>query len=392
MTTSLLDPQDEARDAESSADAAWEVVEEWKVRSADLEAEVARVRTLIDIDRTGLAAGLDEVRRIVRGWEWLAEPEGGAGSYTYEEWNEATIRREVNDLITSVNAAITTALRESGDRADSAYRPEGVRASRETTLVKPASLGEDASKETAAELNSVRATEPQASASAADETSGPRCVTCEGLCKRCEGSGWEECAEGNWCAEGGLHRCIHGCPESERMKAGLAEIDAYSVALREGRERFAAFRGGLAFRTNDREASMYARGYADGRSRQEAVPAASRAALDAALADWARARQTWLDAPDGLYTTTEESYHLAVDRLAAVFDYTLGRAATPLLEEACCPHPEGKHWTAAEAPDGIAFCSKCAEWDTDETGGGWSCHEYRAAAEVPSGTDEGGTR
>ena len=172
-----------------------------------------------------------------------------------------------------------------------------------------------------------------------------------------------------------------------------AESDGeYSAALREGRERFAAFRGGLAFRTNDREASMYARGYADGRSRQEAVPAASRAALDAALADWARARQTWLDAPDGLYTTTEESYHLAVDRLAAVFDYTLGRAATPLLEEACCPHPEGKHWTAAEAPDGIAFCSKCAEWDTDETGGGWSCHEYRAAAEVPSGTDEGGTR
>lgn len=88
-----------------------------------LRAEVARVRSLIAVDRTGLAAALDAVRRIARGHEWLADPEGGTGSYTYEEWGEAAIRREVNDLITRIDEAALNALKASGDLADAAFRP-----------------------------------------------------------------------------------------------------------------------------------------------------------------------------------------------------------------------------------------------------------------------------
>ena len=102
---------------------------QWQVRAlaaestiAGLRAEVVRVRALIDLDRTGLALGLSEVRRIVRGHEWLADPEGGRGSYTDDEWDEAAIRREVNDLITGVDEAALKALTESGYRADAAYR------------------------------------------------------------------------------------------------------------------------------------------------------------------------------------------------------------------------------------------------------------------------------
>lgn len=93
-----------------------------EAENATLRAEVKRVRHLIDLDLTGLALGLSEVRRIVRGHEWLADPEGGRGSYTDDEWDEAAIRREVNDLITGVDEAALKALTESGNRADAAYR------------------------------------------------------------------------------------------------------------------------------------------------------------------------------------------------------------------------------------------------------------------------------
>ena len=93
-----------------------------EAENATLRAEVKRVRALIDLDRTGLALGLSEVRHIVRGHEWLADPEGGRGSYTDDEWDEAAIRREVNDLITGVDEAALKALTESGYRADAAYR------------------------------------------------------------------------------------------------------------------------------------------------------------------------------------------------------------------------------------------------------------------------------
>ena len=106
---------EEARTLEVRAEAA-------ESEAAGLRAEVKRVRALIDLDRTGLALGLSEVRHIVRGHEWLADPEGGRGSYTDDEWDEAAIRREVNDLITGVDEAALKALTESGYRADAAYR------------------------------------------------------------------------------------------------------------------------------------------------------------------------------------------------------------------------------------------------------------------------------
>lgn len=49
-------------------------------------------------------------------------------------------------------------------------------------------------------------------------------MTCGGVCARCGGTGWEECPEGNFCPDGGDHRCLHGCPESAEMKAALAAL------------------------------------------------------------------------------------------------------------------------------------------------------------------------
>ncbi len=90
---------------------------------AEAAREIERLRTLIDLDRTGLAEALSKVKQTASGWDWLAAPDGGRMSYSADEWSEAVIRREVADLITNVEQIVDAALKASGDRADSAYRP-----------------------------------------------------------------------------------------------------------------------------------------------------------------------------------------------------------------------------------------------------------------------------
>jgi hypothetical protein len=89
-------------------------------RVKELEAEVVRVRDLINVDRTGLAATLNHVRAIVSGYDWI--PAGEWGSYPYNERHTTTLRDEVGNLLASVRSAIERGLRESGNRADSAHR------------------------------------------------------------------------------------------------------------------------------------------------------------------------------------------------------------------------------------------------------------------------------
>jgi len=91
-------------------------------RAEKAEAEVVRVRGLIDRDRTGLGHALNHVRDILCGYGWLAGDSWG--SYSYEEQTIKTLRQEIGWMMDACNKAIETGLRESGDLAMSAFRPE----------------------------------------------------------------------------------------------------------------------------------------------------------------------------------------------------------------------------------------------------------------------------
>lgn len=90
---------------------------------ADALTEINRVRSLINRDRTGLAAGLDAVRKLVDGFSWLAN-DFDWGSYHYGDHSIATLRREIGSCFTQVGEVIDKALKASGDRATSAFHPE----------------------------------------------------------------------------------------------------------------------------------------------------------------------------------------------------------------------------------------------------------------------------
>lgn len=87
------------------------------------EAEIKRVRDLINLDRTGLAAALDEVRGILTSYGWLAE-DGVWGSYDYTQQTISTLRKEIGWMMDAAKEAIVKGLRESGRRAHSAFHPE----------------------------------------------------------------------------------------------------------------------------------------------------------------------------------------------------------------------------------------------------------------------------
>src|SRR5512147_552883 len=93
-------------------------------RIAELEQEVRRLRHLIAIDRTGLAAGLDKVRSIVDGFAWLAN-DGEWGSYDYTNHSSETLRAEIGACFDQVGEVIEATLKASGDRADSAAQNMG---------------------------------------------------------------------------------------------------------------------------------------------------------------------------------------------------------------------------------------------------------------------------
>jgi len=86
----------------------------------DQAAEIDRLKKLLDRDKTGLAAALSAIRGFARGWSWI--PRGEWGSYSHEDQTVETLRLEVAHLIAHVEETARTALRESGERADSAFR------------------------------------------------------------------------------------------------------------------------------------------------------------------------------------------------------------------------------------------------------------------------------
>ncbi len=87
------------------------------LRVENAEREVSRLRTLIDRDRTGLAKALADVRARAQASYWIVE---GRGSYA---WNDDRYRRETGKALEEITGIATKALRESGDRAHSAFHP-----------------------------------------------------------------------------------------------------------------------------------------------------------------------------------------------------------------------------------------------------------------------------
>jgi hypothetical protein len=91
-------------------------------RLAAEQRETERLKSLINRDRTGLAAALVEVKHIARGFNWIAA--GEWGSYDYTQQTVATLQGEVGNLIERILQAAERSLNESGDRAHEAFHPK----------------------------------------------------------------------------------------------------------------------------------------------------------------------------------------------------------------------------------------------------------------------------
>jgi hypothetical protein len=89
----------------------------------DAEAEVRRVRELIERDRTGLAAALAEVRRTCRGWGWLSSPDEW-GFHEHGQHTVATLRDEIGDCLGEIDRKAEDALRASGSLVSDAFHGE----------------------------------------------------------------------------------------------------------------------------------------------------------------------------------------------------------------------------------------------------------------------------
>jgi len=94
-------------------------ISERDARIAALEAELAAVRACLNVDRTGLAKALVDIKKTIEGWSWI--PAGESASYTYEDDAEEWLRREFGTAIETVSNLAIEALRDSGKIADLAF-------------------------------------------------------------------------------------------------------------------------------------------------------------------------------------------------------------------------------------------------------------------------------
>lgn len=82
--------------------------------------EIARLKGLIDRDRTGLAAGLTAILKVLKGYRWLAA--GEWGSYEEREHTQETLRKEIGWAFDALDELAARHLEQSGLRADAAFR------------------------------------------------------------------------------------------------------------------------------------------------------------------------------------------------------------------------------------------------------------------------------
>jgi hypothetical protein len=173
-----------------------------------LIAERDALRVAINRDRTGLAAGLNHVRSIVKGYWWIAE--GTWGSYDYTQHTTDTLQREVKFLIESVCSAASGALRASGDRANAALRsnprhaealanPPGpmhavVKDSSPSSGVPVAAVDSETAKPREATSATAKATDNPGDGAGAEFAGHPFCVgDGQRCCDGCDGDGCQTC-------------------------------------------------------------------------------------------------------------------------------------------------------------------------------------------------------
>ena len=97
------------------------VTETWDhlhARLSESEAEVERVRALINRDRTGLAAAIDAMVKEAIGRLWVTE---GRGPYAYDD---EEYRQEAGRALRAIIEIGKKALNDSGALADSAFHPD----------------------------------------------------------------------------------------------------------------------------------------------------------------------------------------------------------------------------------------------------------------------------
>lgn len=88
----------------------------------EANAEIDRLKKLLDRDQTGLAAALNRCRQVGKGYFWIAL--GEWGSYDYTEQTQKTLREEIGRCLEEIENTAVAALRESGTRAAAAFQPE----------------------------------------------------------------------------------------------------------------------------------------------------------------------------------------------------------------------------------------------------------------------------
>lgn len=96
-----------------------EMLRHCAIRLRELIDEVDRLKKLIDRDRTGMAAGLADVRKVLASYGWI--PAGEWGCYEWDECTEENFRAEVSRCFEKADKIALDALRESGKRASEAF-------------------------------------------------------------------------------------------------------------------------------------------------------------------------------------------------------------------------------------------------------------------------------
>jgi hypothetical protein len=87
---------------------------------AQARLEIARLRGLIALDRTGLAIALQQMLTLMRGWWWLAE-DGNWSSYEYPNHTVAVLRAEIGTCLAKLSSVAKLALEASGSLVTEAY-------------------------------------------------------------------------------------------------------------------------------------------------------------------------------------------------------------------------------------------------------------------------------
>lgn len=83
------------------------------------EAEIVRLRKLIEFDRTGLANALVRCRNVVGNYGWI--PAGSWGSYEWDERHMTNLRAEIARAFDEIDKIAKDALQESGACAVKAF-------------------------------------------------------------------------------------------------------------------------------------------------------------------------------------------------------------------------------------------------------------------------------